>query len=254
MKRAEEVRDNKNATQEEVNKAFDDLKAAIDNLELFVDKTALINLINSAPKNNDGKYTEESWNKFEEAFKKAEEVRDNKNATQEEVNKAFDDLKAATQEEVNKAFDDLKAAIDNLDFKDLKEAREELNNAISYVLDLDSNLYTGDTWDAMLNILTKAQSVLLTSNDIDVIKGNTKVIEQMLKQLVKRADKTALQKLINRVIILDETLFTEETWNILQIKLHFAQEIIDNTNATQQEVDRIFELLNEAYLTLELKK
>ncbi len=83
-------------TYEKLDSSFKDLKEKFENLvEAPVDKTALINLINSAPKNNDGKYTEESWNKFEEALKRAEEVRDNKNATQEEVNKAFDDLKAA---------------------------------------------------------------------------------------------------------------------------------------------------------------
>jgi len=83
------------ATQEQVNEALENLNTAKDAL-ISVDKTAL----NEAYYNRiqeQGNYTNDSWNAYQNAVKLADEVIRNGEATQDEVDKALADLNAAAK-------------------------------------------------------------------------------------------------------------------------------------------------------------
>ena len=93
-------------TQDEIDAAAAELKAAIDALELKpeditpVDYEKLLELIDAAGELDEDDYTAESWKKFEAALEKAMAA-----------------LSATTQEEVDAAFDELKEAMENLEVK-----------------------------------------------------------------------------------------------------------------------------------------
>lgn len=99
LKAAQQVLDNKNATQQDVDAALSALQDAISKLEAtaepkpnpepgVVDKAALNATINKAAAINLGLYTDDSANALRAALKKAREVSDNSNATQKQVDAA----------------------------------------------------------------------------------------------------------------------------------------------------------------------
>ncbi|MDU4554412.1 MAG: hypothetical protein E6Y61_17050, partial [Clostridium sp.] len=105
---AKAVRDDAKATQEAVNNALQSLNDSIAGLEEkpvepSVDKTALENKIKEAEAIDLSKYTDETVNEFSEKLSIAKEVLANV---------------ASTQDEVNKALEDLNKAIDNLEVKE----------------------------------------------------------------------------------------------------------------------------------------
>ena len=105
---AKAVRDDAKATQEDVNNALKALNESIAGLkerpvEPNIDKTALENKIKDAEAIDLSKYTDKSVSEFNEKLSIAKEVFANG---------------ASTQDEVNKALEDLNKAIDNLEVKE----------------------------------------------------------------------------------------------------------------------------------------
>ncbi|WP_322412559.1 cohesin domain-containing protein, partial [Clostridium perfringens] len=90
---AEKVIADENAMQEEVDEALNNLKTAIDALvKKNINKTALQSLVNKVEGLNKDKYIKSTWDKFEKALKDAEKVLANEDATQEEVDAAYNNL------------------------------------------------------------------------------------------------------------------------------------------------------------------
>ena len=93
LEAAKQIDANENATQSEVDEAADTLKAAIAGLvELKGALKAEISVVEGI---SGDKYTEESFAALTEALNQAKAVRDNEDATEEEVNAAVTALKAA---------------------------------------------------------------------------------------------------------------------------------------------------------------
>lgn len=98
-----EVYNNEDATQQEVDIAAGELKAALDALEKRiepvdpdkVDKTNLQNLYDTSLEKAENDYTTATWKVLVEAQKKAVEVLANENATKEEVSEAYNALAEA---------------------------------------------------------------------------------------------------------------------------------------------------------------
>ena len=101
---AKETASNAGAAQEEVDEAYERLKAAFDNLKskqqpstpvTGPDATELKKLITAYETLNKDAYTEESWNVFAEALAKARETAGQSNATQSEIDNAKNALQEA---------------------------------------------------------------------------------------------------------------------------------------------------------------
>ena len=101
-----------NATQEEVDAVTSELLAAIDALvevdnggndgddgdeDQVVNKELLNGLINNALNLDSNKYTSETWSTLMASLKSAQEVMSREDATQDEVNKAYDELNIAIE-------------------------------------------------------------------------------------------------------------------------------------------------------------
>ena len=89
------INEDRDATQEEVNEALSDLNAAVAQLVLRADKTALNAAINRGQSHVQLNYTDASWQALETRLTEALAVRDNSNATQEAVAEATRLLEAA---------------------------------------------------------------------------------------------------------------------------------------------------------------
>ena len=89
---AETVLADENALQNEIDKAYNDLKSAYEALEKLADKSQLKALLDECAGYQKEEYTPVTWEVFEGIQKKAQEVYDNANATQEEINAAVDEL------------------------------------------------------------------------------------------------------------------------------------------------------------------
>ena len=95
LKEAQDVFDNKDATQEDVNKAYDSLIRAYLELRLKPNKELLEDLINKAEDLNKEKYTKESWSKLQKQLATAKAVLTNDDASEVEVNNATKGLEVA---------------------------------------------------------------------------------------------------------------------------------------------------------------
>lgn len=92
---AKAVYDNPDATQKEVDSAYQSLHQAIFGLRLIPNKDALEELIKETEKIDFSLYTEESAATVQKAYNRAKAVFADKNAVQEEVDKAEKELKVA---------------------------------------------------------------------------------------------------------------------------------------------------------------
>ena len=94
-------------------------------------------------------------------------------------------------------------------------------------------------------------------NNENISRGKiVEAIEQFkdaLNKLVEKANKTLLQELVNKINNLDKSQYTEKTWKTLESQLELAQKILENENATQEDVDKVYESLDNAMNALALK-
>ena len=94
---ANKVLINEEATQEEVDMAYNNLLRAYLELRLKPNKDKLEDLINKAEALNKENYTEETWEKVEDTLKKAKVVMANENATEEEIMQVENELEVAIE-------------------------------------------------------------------------------------------------------------------------------------------------------------
>ena len=125
------------------------LRNAIDALKNAADTTDLSRLIEEVQKLNEADYTVDSWNDLKTSYNKALKVLENKTATQEQVDKAYDDLDKA-----------IKGLIDAPVIVDKKE----LSNVIETTNDFVEKDYTVDSWKAFKEALDHAKDVLQNEN------------------------------------------------------------------------------------------
>ena len=112
-------------------------------------KEKLTNKINDAKEIENNNYSIESWSRFEKALLEAIIVNEDSNATQEQVDKAYDDLDKA-----------IKGLIDAPVIVDKKE----LSNVIETTNDFVEKDYTVDSWKAFKEALDHAKDVLQNEN------------------------------------------------------------------------------------------
>ena len=172
------------------------------------------------------------------------------NAALEEAEGLLTD-ETASQADVDASFFRLAKAIQMVDF--VKGDKTELNALIEEYSKLEENDYTATSWDVFKAALDAA---IVVNNDENALEYEVKDALNALKdgfgQLVKVADKSLLQSMVDKINGLDETLYTEESWAKLAEPMTNAQTVLDNTNASQDEVNAAYEALVKAYLDLRL--
>lgn len=142
LQAAKDVIDNENALESDVEEAYKNLSDAFTNLQLRADKTRLQNFVDSVRDLDESKYTSASWAQYAPVLQKAKDVLANVDATQEEVDSAYNEI-------IN--------AYLNLRLKPNKDALNELINKAGL---LNKASYSEASWKVMQKALEEAKNVL----------------------------------------------------------------------------------------------
>ena len=247
---AQAVLNKPEATQEEVNDALKALTDAKENLktkEPSVEKPGkaeleeTVNDANAFVKGleNSEMYTEESLNALKEAIAMAEEVLASETATQDEINAAMRRVKEAKE---------------NLAQKKPAVATEALENAIANARELanDTATYTEESRTALNAAVDAAQKVLEDANATqETVDKQTEAVEAAIKALVKIKVPAETDKLKEAVkeaeeLVKDTEKYSEESLKALRDAIALAQGVLEDTNATQAQVDEALKAVNDA--------
>ena len=159
---------------------------------------------------------------------------------------------AATQETVDAAYAELLNMIHHLDFTG---NTSDLSVLVDAAKGLNEEVYTPETWKPFAEALKAAEAVLADENalqdDIDKAKNALQTAMDALKKI--RVDKSALEKLVNRVDgKYDLSKYTKETADIFKAALDAAKAVLADENATQAQVQAAHDNLRNAEFGLRL--
>ena len=237
LNEAKSVFANENASQDVVDKAFESLSKAIE--ELKFNKSQLKVVIDQVENKNSEDYTEESWETFANALAEARSVFEDENATPESVDQAYRKL--------NEAINGLTVKVN----------KPELKELIDKVQDKKSEDYTDASWDAFETALEEAKAVFeneaATSEQIS--QAYRKLNEAITGLTYKEVDKTNLNKLIEKAKAYDgkQEFYTEDSWNTFAEALNVANSESTNENSTPETVKKAYEDLDKAINGLTVK-
>lgn len=170
LEEAKAILADEEATQEVIDASVARLIKAIESLSFEnTDKGALTDLIEKIMNLNSENYTEESWNALKDKLEIAKEVLLNENASEEEIQKAYDEL--------FKAFSELK----------VKPSKERLEALINKAEGYKKKDYTKESFEVLSEKLKAAKKVLKDKNatEADVLKAELE-LQKAIDQLVVR--------------------------------------------------------------------
>ncbi|MEY8675662.1 CotH kinase family protein [Thomasclavelia cocleata] len=160
----------------------------------------------------------------------------------------------ANQEEVDASFARLSVAMHMLEF--LKGDKAELQDLVDSTADLVEGNYTEESWSALQEALTNANTVLNNENamqeEVDEAYDNLQAAINGLEE-AEVVDKSLLEAMVNKVLGLEEDKYIASSWQAMLPELEAAQEVLGNEKATQAEVDEACDALTRGYLNLRLK-
>ncbi|MDJ9036605.1 polysaccharide lyase family 8 super-sandwich domain-containing protein [Enterococcus faecalis] len=231
LKQAQTVVDQATATQAEVDQAEAELGSAVKQLVKVptIDKTNLLKIIKENEKNQEKDYTASSWKVYSEALQQAQTVADQTTATQAEVDQAEEKLRSAVKQLVKVPTKEVDKT--NL-LKIIKENEKHQEKD-----------YTASSWKVYSEALQQAQTVVdqTTATQAEVDQAEAKLrsaVKQLVKVPTKEVDKTNLLKIIKENEKHQEKDYTASSWKVYSEALQQAQTVVDQTTATQAEVDQ----------------
>lgn len=216
---AKEIINKRKVTQEEINQAKDELLSAYN--ALSVDVSALNDKLDNAKVYQEINYTLDSFKTLQDAITHAEIF----------LNETH------TQTEINIEVSSLQSAIDQLVL--FHEADKTLLiSAINDAKAVQENDYTPNSYLGLTTAITNAESV----NDnyratVDEINTAINAIDSAKANLVKRANTTALNKAITDAKAKYDDGYTTSSIDALKEVIATAEALLNNTNASQSEVD-----------------
>ncbi|MBS3681472.1 FIVAR domain-containing protein [Ornithinibacillus massiliensis] len=231
LEKAEAVLADPNATQTEVDTALKTLEEAY--LNLSVDKSKLQAKVEGADSLVESHYSTDSWATYQEALEKAEVVLTDPNATQTEVDAALKTLEEA--------------------YLNLSVDKSKLQAKVEEADSLVEPHYSTDSWTAYQEALEKAEAVLADPNatQAEVDAELAKLTEAYYNLTV---NKKGLQERVNEAKSLTPSDYSEKSWNVFEKALIEAEKVLNDSNATQDQINDAYTKLVEAYLGLTVDK
>jgi hyaluronoglucosaminidase len=165
-------------------------------------------------------------------------------AARNEANEVYNDA-SATQEQVNNAFDRLASAMQKLEF--YVGDKTALKAFIDKVSSLEADKYIEATWIPFNEALTAANGVYEDVNAMqpEVNEAYTNLVNAFLN-LRLIPDKSLLEELINQANGINAANYTKASYKVLSDALNEAKEVLNNPNATQEQVDSAKATLEKA--------
>lgn len=209
------------------------------NVEAGVDKAALQALYNANRDKENQNYTADSWLAFRNGLLEAAEALGNPNATQKNVDKAFQTLQMAVY---------------GLRTEETQPAdKEALKTVYNTNKDLADAGYTADSWKAYKDALALAESVL---NSDTATTEQAEYAAQVLLDAVngltvqQNPDKVVLQKMFNDMSAVKADNYTAESWILFKTALDNAKAVLDDPDATAPQILSAEYVLDQAYTGL----
>lgn len=195
------------------------VSSSYDDLEPMPDKTALRSALSKANTYDVSAYTPFSVGAFKNEIAKSQAVFDDANATGKEV--------AAAEKEVADAYDVLT----------LKADKTALSELLEQYSDYAFDEYTPSSVKRFNKEIQDAETVIADDNALqDTVDKRVKAMETIETLLVKRADKSSLQKLIDECNKLDGDDY-KTGYDELMSEVDSSTSILDNADISQEEVD-----------------
>lgn len=214
-----------NVNQIMINSKLDELKTAYSNLSGTAKKQGLEEILKN--KYEADHYTNSTYSNYLKAYQKAQEV------CQKESN----------QEEIDNALWDVREAI--LRLVDI----ENINQKISLAQKYKSDDYTTASFSLLVNALDKAKDLDgLSQLEVDALAME---IESAISHLVKIADKTFLNQLLDHVKSLDKEMYTKESYDALMNQYDEALKALEDRDITQEQIN---ELVNKIEVAIDQLK
>lgn len=163
------------------------------------------------------------------------------------------DKKDANELEINKAFERLSNVMQMLEF--YKGDKTQLSALVEKIEKLNKNDYLSATWKNLESVLTTAKDVLNNPDalEIEVSETHDQLVRTFL-QLRLKPNKDLLSELINKAENTDQIKYTAVSLLSLKSALVEAKAVLDNNEATQDEVTAVEILLKTALDNLVVKE
>ena len=238
---AKDILSKEDAMQEEVDNIVDLLKAAKDALVeveiIEANKTALSIAIEMAENASLENVVPAVVEEFNVALENAQIVYDKDNATQEEVDDAFTRLASVMH---------------MLEF--FKGDKAALQKMMDQIANLTASEYIESTWNALQAVLPGANEVL------DNVNAMQEEVDEVYTELVKafvnlrlKPNKDLLIDLINKANGLNRANYTSASLKLVEDVMAKASEVLNNPEATKEEVEAAVAELTKALAGLEVK-
>lgn len=129
--------------------------------------------------------------------------------------------------------------------KALKEDLEVFYNAI---VNTDASLYTPSSFKNLQMAFEQATKVYRDQNATQLqVDEVCQQLKEAISRLITRGDKQKLGNLLKEVNQLNQSLYTEESLKGLMTAKNNAQNIFNNQDATEQQIQNIYQELKSAY-------
>ena len=157
-------------------------------------------------------------------------------------------LEADVVEALNNLKDAMTSLVIRVDKTRLQEAYDKVNG-------LDKSLYTEGSVANLVEPMANAKAVLEDSNatQTDVDSAYKALIEAYL-DLRLIPNKDLLQGLINKANSLNAANYSAKTWSVMTEALDEAKAVLNDPEATQEQVDNAKEVLTKAIAGLEVNE
>ena len=201
---------------------------------LSVDKKVLEGELNKVI--DSSLYTEQSYQAYETARTAAEEVFNNPDAKQSEVDAQVENIRTAIRQ---------LASIVN---------KDRLNQYLENIIENDNNdKYSEESYISYLSAIEKGREIAGDANVVqrDVDAAVWAISEAIVYLEVTRTDKEALKIIMDEAEEIDSALYTAESIEVLNNAIEQAQEVYDDSEATQTDIDNAVESLRNAIAGLE---
>ena len=225
MKAAESVLNNEAATADEITAATEGLKTAIDGLR--ISKATLEKILNEAKAHQANGDVDDCVQSikdlFAEAIAEGDAVMANDHATYEEV--------------MDVSFK-LLQALGALDMKAGDKADLEMALELADMIDLDKYVDAGQ--QAFLDAKAAAEEVLADGDAMQAdIDSAWQALTDAMLNLRLKADKSALEDLLNSVAGLDLSQYTEESVQVFRTAFAAANAVMENIALTEDDQDTV---------------
>ena len=203
----------------------------------LADKAALNEAITQAEALKESDYRPSTWTAFSTALQNAKTVSADKFIAQQDVDNALAALNTAKQG------------------LGLKADRSALEAKVSEAeaLKQDDHLATG--WTAFQTALNNAKTVIGDANaEGSAIDAAMDALEAAMNVLRVKPDKTELKESVAEAEALKKDDYQAESWSVFEKALDDAKALIENSEATQEQVDKALADLDAAKAALKEKK